>query len=67
MAVRLSALRAGKVLSASGKEQIISMFCMNATGQISVPLFVFLRARINQRLVLNAPLVVVAVAQQNGR
>jgi hypothetical protein len=47
-------------------ERAISMFCVNAPGQISIPLFVFLGERINRRLVLNALLVAVAVAQQNG-
>jgi hypothetical protein len=56
----------GKLPSEESGLNMTLMFCMSATGKIIPHRFIFLTAKINQRLALNAPADAVTVVRQNG-
>jgi hypothetical protein len=56
----------GKLTSAERGKNITVLFCMSANGHYVPPFFVFPRQRMNDRLMINAPIQSVGVAQPKG-
>jgi hypothetical protein len=52
----------GKLTSGERGHSVTLIFCFNPTGQFILPLFIFLRAKINQGLRLNGTAEAVAIA-----
>lgn len=56
----------GKLTSGERGRNVTILFCMGPTGIFVPPLFVFPRMRMNERLMIGAPVGGIGVAQANG-
>ena len=56
----------GKLTSAERGRNVTISFCINPTGMFIPPFFVFLRKKMNGRLMINAPNESLHVPQVNG-